>query len=94
MSLTADFLIQAIIVFAFGCGFLWLGIRTLRSDSHHYMVVRRRTGDARRAVVGTVGHHTSDPDATTSHGMALGRRNGKRVIVRNGKIAADSISGV
>lgn len=92
MTFTADFLAQALIAFAFGCGFVWLGVRTWRADPHHYAVVRRRTGSARRAAIGTVGHHVSDGDATTSHGMAISRRRNRRVIVRNGKISSDSIS--
>ena len=92
MTLTADFLVQATIVATVGVALALIGLRTLRADRHVYSAIRRRTGSARRAVLGTVGHQTIDPDATVVHGMAVGARAGKRVIVRNGKIAADSIS--
>jgi hypothetical protein len=92
MPLTADFLVQATIVASIGVALALVGLRTLRADRHVYGAVRRRTGSARRAVLGTVGHHTPDSDATVVHGMAVGMRAGKRIIVRNGKIAADSIS--
>ena len=92
MPFTADFLVQATIVATIGVALALVGLRTLRADRHMYSAVRHRTGSARRAVLGTVGHPTADPDATVVHGMAVGRRAGKRVIVRNGKIAADSIS--
>ena len=92
MLFSADFLVQATIVATIGVALALIGWRTLRADRHIYSDVRRRTGSARRAVMGTVGHPTPDPDATVVHGMAVGRRAGKRVIVRNGKIAADSIS--
>lgn len=91
MAVTADFLVQAILVAAAGVVFLILGIRTVRSDRHFYSSVRRRTGTAHRASIGLVGQHDTDSDATTVAGMAIGRRNGHRVIVRNGKIASDSV---
>lgn len=94
MPLDTDFLLQAGLAAAGGIVFLLIGIKTLRSDHHHYEMVRRRTGGARRAAVGTVGHSLSDADADANvvHGIAISRRNGRRVIVRNGKVAQDAIT--
>lgn len=91
MSLTSDFLLQAAVAASGGMVFLLVGLRTLRADRHHYSMIRKRTGSARSAAIGTVGHGTPDADANVVHGMAIGRRNGRRVIVRNGKVARDSI---
>jgi hypothetical protein len=92
MNVTADFLVQAILVATMGVVFLFVGIRTLLADRHLYNGVRRRTGTARRAAIGAVDHQDGDGDATTVAGMAIGLHHGRRVIVRNGKIASDSIS--
>jgi hypothetical protein len=92
MSFTADFALQALLAVAGGVAFFLVGLRTIRSNRHHYSMIRRRTGGARSAAVGTVGHDAADADASVVHGMAVSRRNGRRVVVRNGKIAEDSIA--
>jgi hypothetical protein len=94
MAPTAEFAPQALALMVAGIVCFVIAIRTLRSDPHHYTTVRRKTGGARRAAVGTVGHQApDDADAMTVHGMAVTHRNGRRIIVRNGKIAEDSLAG-
>lgn len=91
MSITADFLVQAVLVATLGTIFLLVGIRTSRADKHAYDAIRRRTGTSKAAALGTIDHNP-DADANTIAGMAAGERDGRIVIVRNGKIASDSIS--
>lgn len=92
MPLSTDFLLQSALVAAVGVAFLMVGLRTLRADRHHYAMVRKRTGTARRAAIGTVGQDAPDADANVVHGMAISHRHGQRVVVRNGKVARDSIA--
>ena len=93
MSNSTDFMLPAVVLIIAGLAFLAIGVRTLFANRHHYDAVSRRTGGTQRAAMGTVGHHPDDEtDPLTVHGMVIGNKNGQRVIVRNGKIAEDSIS--
>lgn len=93
MTLSTEFLLPAVVTGVAALIFIAAGLRTLKSNRHHYDRVRDRTGDARRAAVGTVGHRSDDTsDPLVVHGMAIAKRGQSRVIVRNGKIAEDSIA--
>lgn len=91
--LDENFLLQALVLGFVAIGFLTVAIRTWFADQGHYEAVQRRSKSARDAAEGTVGHGCGEEgDATVVHGMAVRRVGSRRVIVRNGKIARDSVS--
>lgn len=88
-----EFILQSLLLILAALGFLAVGLRTFFADKNHYEVVSRRTKSARNAATGVVGHSRSEEsDAMVVHGMAVKKSGGKRVIVRNGKIARDSVA--
>lgn len=88
-----EFILQTLVLGLVAFGFLTVALRTWFADTGHYDAVQRRTKSALNAATGVIGHDGSeDSDATVAHGMALKRVGNRRVIIRNGKIARDSIS--
>lgn len=88
-----EFILQTLVLAVVAAGFLTVAVRTWFADTAHYDAVRRRTKSALNAATGVIGHDgCEDSDATVAHGMAIKYSDGRRVIVRNGKIARDSVS--
>lgn len=88
-----EFILQTLVLILVAVGFLTVAVRTWFADRGHYEVVQRRTKSALNAATGVIGHDgREEADATVIHGMALRKSGQHRVIVRNGKIARDSVS--